>query len=817
MRKLTKSMWLRRVSPLSLAGALVFPLALQGAANATVPVSSEQGKVYEAGQQAKQTLLDNIEMKRRNAMLAAGKSNYATAMRELEECAKQLSNITGEEAARRLKVVRGNIIRVKKVWCSETMREARKLAGKKDYKNAIARAQSALAMTADSDYIVSFINECKKNDLAVNFRQQTAPRNVMPDFAERRKQIDLNLREAKLFFRNKRYESACNRLERVLKDDPFNVEAIDLLALSYNRLFEIGVDRSRESNSYELARDVWEWVEPLAAIHTDESTSGASKLRDTEFVDLQGRLEKIYFPTFQFKNTPLHKVIGYLNEKSREYDPEKQGVTIIDRLKREDKNRRITMDMGRMPLSDILHYLSMETNLAYAYSNGKVVFGQVDNFTPDSFPVSGAIIGQIIDGLKVRTTSSGMKDAEASGGDNAPADSNASEEAAPEINATAEAEGDAPAGEANEDIEAEIERRNTALKKFFTDRGITFDDGASINYNEVEENLEVRNTPENLRRIGELLRQLNALKQPMVMVEVKMIELTDTNLNELGFEWLFNMNSPGNTSRWSLGTNSPIRNGSGGGMFRVINGLKILPNFGEKIFGSDTSVNLELSVNAVAQNRRAEVLASPRILTESAPKKPAMIQMTEKTYFITEWEQPDIDTDGLNISIDSTDPEWDDDAQDLGVTFSVKPTVQADNYTITLNNIHPVFLTHIKDHDYVASYEAGIYENGTMTPINVQTFNMRMPEFSRREITTNISLYDGETVLIGGMADNETLTRDDKWPILGEIPLIGRLFTDKMSNVTNRTMLMFITARLVNPDGTPVRPPRDTSVLDFKR
>ena len=67
------------------------------------------------------------------------------------------------------------------------------------------------------------------------------------------------------------------------------------------------------------------------------------------------------------------------------------------------------------------------------------------------------------------------------------------------------------------------------------------------------------------------------------------------------------------------------------------------------------------------------------------------------------------------------------------------------------------------------------------------------------------------------MVDNETVEKNDKWPILGDIPLFGRLFQDKQSNVTNRTMLIFITARLVNPDGSPRREPRDNSVINFNR
>ena len=87
----------------------------------------------------------------------------------------------------------------------------------------------------------------------------------------------------------------------------------------------------------------------------------------------------------------------------------------------------------------------------------------------------------------------------------------------------------------------------------------------------------VRNTPENLRRIDALLRQLDAVEQPMIMVEAKLIELTDTNLNELGFEWMFSAGA-GN-GKWSLGTTDPTRHGVNGEMFRVLNNFKIFPNF----------------------------------------------------------------------------------------------------------------------------------------------------------------------------------------------------------------------------------------------
>ena len=808
MSKTSKSMWLRRVGPLSLAGALVLPWTLSGAETAKPAAGKSYQEIFEENLSAKKSLFDDIEKQRLAALEKASNGEYGQAVKDLEALSKKLAKYPGSEPKDQIEEIAGNIKRINGAWSSEIMQNAQKLAKENKFNEAIALAQQAQVLTPSRSYISSFISECQKSAQAGEFRKETSLTTVSPEYAERQKQIDLDLREAKIFFRNKRYESACTRLERVLLVDPFNVEAIDLLALTYDRLYKIGINRSEESNLLHNARDVWEWTEPLAQVQVDRTTDRRGTVRQRSNTDLYNRLERIIFPSVPLKDSTLTQIISYLNEKSRTYDQEKEGVTIIDNLSVKDKQRRISFEHGRMPLLDIIRYLSMASGLSYSFRGDKVIFGNVDNMSTEFFPVRGDIISEIIDSQIVRPTSSGMKDVEEGGGD-APAEEAVMTPDSAEVGAEAAA----PAAAGGN---SEQERTSAALKAYFSERWVTFDNGANIIYSPRGERLMVRNTAENLRRMDALLRQLDALDQPMIMVEAKLIELTDTNLNELGFEWLFSASHAGSRP-WQIGTVDPTRHGNGSGLFRVINNLKIMPNFGENLFGSDVNVDLSLSVNAVAQNRRAEVLASPRILSESGSKTPAMIKMTEKTYFITEWEEPDVETDGFNITLDSTDPEWDDDAYDLGVTFTVQPTVQADNYTITLNNIHPLFLTHVGNHDYVVSYEAGQYVDGQMVPVMKQTFNLSMPEIARREMTTSITLYDGETVLLGGMADNEAISRDDKWPLLGDIPLLGNLFRDQQMQVTNRTMLIFITARLINPNGVPVRSVRDQGLIDFNR
>ena len=82
----------------------------------------------------------------------------------------------------------------------------------------------------------------------------------------------------------------------------------------------------------------------------------------------------------------------------------------------------------------------------------------------------------------------------------------------------------------------------------------------------------------------------------------------------------------------------------------------------------------------------------------------------------------------------------------------------------------------------------------------------RMPILNTPGIHTQITAKDGETIIAGGVVADETSSVNDKIPILGDIPFIGRLFQSKGSKSSKRNLLVFVTFRLVKPDGSPVYP-----------
>jgi general secretion pathway protein D len=79
------------------------------------------------------------------------------------------------------------------------------------------------------------------------------------------------------------------------------------------------------------------------------------------------------------------------------------------------------------------------------------------------------------------------------------------------------------------------------------------------------------------------------------------------------------------------------------------------------------------------------------------------------------------------------------------------------------------------------------------------------PIFSIREMSTEVTIFDGATVVMGGLTRDEVKTVNDSVPILGDIPGLGRIFRSEGETRQKRNLLIFVTANLVSPGGSPAR------------
>jgi general secretion pathway protein D len=90
---------------------------------------------------------------------------------------------------------------------------------------------------------------------------------------------------------------------------------------------------------------------------------------------------------------------------------------------------------------------------------------------------------------------------------------------------------------------------------------------------------------------------------------------------------------------------------------------------------------------------------------------------------------------------------------------------------------------------------------------------MEQPFFHVRSVTTQLSIYNGATVVMGGLITEARTTIEDKVPFLGDLPYVGRLFRSRSEQSEKRNLLVFVTARLVDPAGRSVRTSGGESAL----
>lgn len=79
------------------------------------------------------------------------------------------------------------------------------------------------------------------------------------------------------------------------------------------------------------------------------------------------------------------------------------------------------------------------------------------------------------------------------------------------------------------------------------------------------------------------------------------------------------------------------------------------------------------------------------------------------------------------------------------------------------------------------------------------------PIFTTKKVVTSVKVYDGATVVAGLITDQTTMI-NDKVPLLGDIPVVGRLFQSKVKQRRSKNLILFVTVKVVDPSGNRVNP-----------
>jgi general secretion pathway protein D len=79
-----------------------------------------------------------------------------------------------------------------------------------------------------------------------------------------------------------------------------------------------------------------------------------------------------------------------------------------------------------------------------------------------------------------------------------------------------------------------------------------------------------------------------------------------------------------------------------------------------------------------------------------------------------------------------------------------------------------------------------------------------LPRYRVRQIVTAVNVWDGQTVMLGGLISETIAKVKDKVPVLGDLPLLGRLFQSQYNYSDKENLMVFVTATIIDPAGNRI-------------
>ncbi len=511
---------------------------------------------------------------------------------------------------------------------------------------------------------------------------------------------------------------------------------------------------------------------------------------------------------FIARDEPLDRALTKLSSLSQTYDKDQKGVNIVP-VTDGGESPTVNLQLRDVTVFQALDYLCKRVGYSFSVSPSGIV--EVRKDAGDS--LLDTQFFELTQAAVVKMTGQGLNTTAPGGGATNPF-GGASGAAAP----------------------TDGNPQEMAIKSFLIRSGVPFEPPATLSFDGTR--LIVTGSPKNLDRVKNIIRRYSDIKQ--VHIEAKFIEVEQKALNELGVNWSLEPTVAGNggvtagtnlrsinrvfaqnnTAPKNLTINSQITTQAGVTTNTTQTFPNVAPTFpGGMNLGSiantySGTVNilsretLALTIRAIEESAGSDLMSSPSLTVLDG--KTAVIKVAQLLRYPQAYGdiQSNVGNGGggggaqfgaanTSVAITAGTPQ-DFTVQEVGVTLEVTPTVAADD-SIALN-LKPK----------VTEFEGFVEYGGTSVALTggvtvTVPSGFFQPIFSTREVTTDVTVFDGATVVIGGLTREEVKTIDDKVPVLGSLPLIGAAFRSSGKSVSKRSLMVFVTANLVSPGGATLR------------
>ena len=760
-------------------------------------------------------------------------------------------------------------------------------------------------------------------------------RRNQKEYKALRDKIRSRLEKSAYYFGVADLDNALEQCELVLKDDPYNRQALEM-RYRIERRRAIITDREREVARKGMIADVGRAWRPVYAVDAAElkevgTTSKIPGLVDSTRSleqDIERRMKEMILPSISFRPpATIIDAVDYFRQASRDFDrPD---------LPMEQRGFNFVLDMGKQLTGAGAQLTAEDDESGFGAAAADEATAEQGPGGVPQIPNIAASNISLWEALKLVCQISGFKfkvqgsvvmvmPKEMATEELITRSYNVLESFLERVNGAAGDVQDAQAGfGGGGEGEGGGDNQEESWKQFFGTMGVVWPKDSRIIYIKTIGKLRVKNTAEQLAVLEQALEDLNVTPR-LIEIETRFVEVAQEDLNSLGFEWLLNSDYTLSTGRGigkllglksgrgkttttttsasgsgdnpigstttdssvagsSVSTRPNMRNSisafGGDSDYGIRN--RYLSTSGNPIAGEGSSINdqfmrvnaylgtadISMILHMLSQRSDTDLLSAPKVVTRSGMEAEIKV-VTEYIYptdYDVQLQSSSSSSSGSNGGSQSAilavvEPQ-NFTMREVGVILQVTPEVSAEGAMINLA-LHPRVIDEPTWKNYgmkipysgnssalqdftglgeiftslaemlsslsvqldadtkselaqraINSATSAVGSVGQPQNITYYDVPMEQPFFSERSITTNISIYNGATVVMGGLITEQRKSMEDKVPFLGDIPFIGRFFRSRSEWSSKRNLLIFVTARLVDPAGREVHMGRadDTS------
>jgi general secretion pathway protein D len=722
------------------------------------------------------------------------------------------------------------------------------------YATATVQAAAYLSRKGDVDGAKQLIEQVLSENVAPHHGAALAMRDKLNDpirtnpaiTKEHAKDVDevrRTLYEADGFFQLGKFDMAKTMYEDVLRIDATNTAArrgMEKVAAQKTNYSIAAYDQARAQLLQEVDA-LWEQPVPNFADSVMQNPTEVSTQRKVQFVT--EKMRQIIFPSVDLEGVGIEEAIDFIRTQSKQLDtttanPVEKGFNIVLNLGNQGSEigqrvraYRFDLKIKNVPIDQLLKYICEQTRTQYV----------VDDFAINIRPIGSDDVQLVGRTYKVPPDFLAADSVGSAGA--APADpfDNTPEEG---LSAT----------------------RMTATEKLRT-FGITFPDGAKASYNAVNSSLFVLNTALNHDLVQQVVDTMAQTEPVQVVIRVTIIKVLETELKELSYDWLFGNVGLGGSGISSgsdalflgggttgngfgiddvalVGPNAnPVTSGnrSGDGAIQANNIDALIqesnsgfsppsrraPGVLSLLANNVSGGQIEMLMRGLDQKKSTDLMTQPATVTRSG--QTSKIEVIREFIYPTEYEPPelpnvvggdvfvDIGTGnivGQSTPITPVTPAMPTsfDKRDVGVVLEVNPIVSADRRYIELS-LKPEVTNFDGFVNYgtpisggaSSSFDFGGLSERSSTSGEITPNRILQPVFSIIRTETSVTIADGATIVLGGMVEESVQNVEDKVPILGSMPFVGRLFQSKARQPIRRNVLIMVNVELQDPAGKPYR------------